>query len=117
MSFTGPNDTLQMFGVTLIGVTPENGRKLLLTLAFIAASFLIGRLLNAGIGQATSRSRWPEDRFWVRQAVKILTALPPGRHDPRRTPCQRSRCLVIAPAMKSAVELATLRSGLSLKCA
>ncbi len=32
MSFTGPNDALQIFGVTLIGVTPEDGRKLLLTL-------------------------------------------------------------------------------------
>jgi len=28
-------DALQLFGVTLVGATPENGRKLLLTLALI----------------------------------------------------------------------------------
>lgn len=75
MNFTGPNDALQLFGVTLIGVTPENGRKLLLTLAFVIGSVLIGRLLNAGLGRAARGAPWPRARFWARQVVNIVTGL------------------------------------------
>ena len=75
MSFTGPNGALELFGVTLVGVTAENGRKLLLTLAFILAAYLIGRVLNTLLGTATKETRFPRARFWARQAVKIVTAL------------------------------------------
>lgn len=61
--------------MTLIGVTAENGRKLLLTLAFVGAAYLLGWLLNVLLGRATRRSPFPRARFWGRQAVKILTAL------------------------------------------
>lgn len=75
MDFSGPNDALQLFGITLIGVTPENGRKLLLTVAFVVAAILIGRVLNALAGRATRGERIPRARFWARQIVKIVTAL------------------------------------------
>lgn len=75
MGFTGPNDALQLFGVTLLGVTPENGRKLLLTLAFVAAALIISRILKALAGVATRRSAFPRASFWTRQAVQILTAV------------------------------------------
>ncbi len=75
MSFTGPNDALQIFGVTLIGVTPENGRKLLLTLIFIAVAFLISRLLQLAVGRVVKGEGRPRLRFWIGQALKILTAL------------------------------------------
>src|SRR4028119_360972 len=75
LSFTGPHDALQIFGVTLIGVTPENGRKLLLTLIFIAAAFLISRLLQLAVGRVVRGEGRPRLRFWTGQALKILTAL------------------------------------------
>ncbi|MBW3616756.1 MAG: mechanosensitive ion channel family protein [Proteobacteria bacterium] len=75
MSFTGPNDALQMFGVTLIGVTPENGRKLLLTLAFILIAWAVGRALKTIAGLAVGGRRSPRARFWARQGVRIITAI------------------------------------------
>ena len=75
MDFTGPNDALQVFGITLIGVTPENGGKLLLTLAFILGAVLVGKLLNALLGRASNVHGAPRVRFWLRQAVSMLTAL------------------------------------------
>ena len=75
MAFTGPNDALQVLGVTLIGVTPENGRKLLLTIAIVFAGWLLGRFLALLAGAAARRERWPKARFWARQVAKMLTAL------------------------------------------
>lgn len=75
MDFTGPNEALRVFGVALIGVTPENGVKLALTLAFVVAAWLIGRFLQFLIGGTTSRSSWPRARFWGRQGIMILTGI------------------------------------------
>lgn len=75
MGFTGPDGALQVLGVTLIGVTPENGVKVLLTAAFILAAWLAGRLLSALVGQATKASHFPRTVFWSRQAVQILTVV------------------------------------------
>lgn len=75
MSFTGPNHALQLFDVTLLGVTPENGRKLLLTIGFVLAAGLIGRLLSAITGRGTQADGNPRLWFWSRQAVHILIAL------------------------------------------
>lgn len=75
MGFTGPNDALQLFGVTLIGVTPESGRKVLLTFAVIVLVLLLGRLLRAVIGAATRHVSRPRLRFWAQQGVNFFTAL------------------------------------------
>jgi small-conductance mechanosensitive channel len=74
MTFTGPNDALQLFGITLIGVTPENGAKLLLTLVVILIVVLVSRFLHALVGKAASGVSWPRSRFWARQGVNILVA-------------------------------------------
>jgi small-conductance mechanosensitive channel len=75
MSFSGPNNALQIFGVTLIGVTPENGLKLLLTLIFVVAISLLAKLLRAVLGRVARGDRWPKARFWGHQAVMILSTL------------------------------------------
>jgi hypothetical protein len=49
MNFTGPNGALQVLGVTLMGLTPENGKKLLLTLAAVLLSLLFARVLQAAL--------------------------------------------------------------------
>lgn len=75
MSFTGPNDALQLFGITLIGVTPENGAKLLLTLSVILVVVLVSRFLHALVGKAAGGLSWRRARFWARQVVNIIVAL------------------------------------------
>ncbi len=42
----GPNRAVEILGVKLVGVTAENGKKLLFTLAFIALVLLLGRGLG-----------------------------------------------------------------------
>lgn len=75
MGFTGPNGALQLVGVTLIGVTPENGRKLLLTVAFVLAAWIASRTVAWMMGAATRGDRHPRLKFWARQVVKIAMAL------------------------------------------
>lgn len=75
MAFTGPGGALQLLGVTLLGVTPENGRKLLLTISFAFAAWLASRLAGLVLGAVTRGDRYPRVKFWARQAVKITSAL------------------------------------------
>jgi small-conductance mechanosensitive channel len=66
---------MHVFGVTLIGATAENGRKLLLTIAFILIAWVAGwairQLLKLFIG-SRSGTRF---QFWAKQGVSILIAL------------------------------------------
>jgi small-conductance mechanosensitive channel len=70
------NAAAEFFGIRLIGVNAETGRKLLLTIAFVVAVWVAGWVLKrllAWVGHATGSARF---RFWSRQAVAILlTAL------------------------------------------
>ena len=74
MTFVGPDKALHVFGVTLIGVTPENGKKLLLTAAAVLVVLLVGRLLHAVLRSIERRERSRRFGFWSRQAVNLLTA-------------------------------------------
>ncbi len=42
----GPNRAVEIGGVKLVGVTAENGGKLLLTAAFVVLLLLLGRVLR-----------------------------------------------------------------------
>ena len=68
------DEALRIFGVTLIGATPENVSKLLLTFALVAAALLITwalrKFLRTFIG-----SHWgTRFHFWARQAVSLTVA-------------------------------------------
>jgi small-conductance mechanosensitive channel len=67
---------LELFGVELVGVNAENGRKLLLTFAVVALLWLFGRLLGAAAARLLPHGR---GFFWARQgsrlAVAVLAAL------------------------------------------
>src|SRR4051794_28536775 len=66
---------LHLFGVNLIRANAENGRKLLLTVAFIAIAWgaaLLLRWLLGWIGHLTDSARF---RFWSRQIVAILITI------------------------------------------
>ena len=71
----GASEPLRLFGVKLIGATPANLNKLLITLALIVGAFVIAwllrKLLRAFIG-SRSGTRF---HFWARQAVSLLLAV------------------------------------------
>jgi small-conductance mechanosensitive channel len=66
---------VEVFGVKLLGVTPATGRKLLLTLAFIAVVVLLSRALSWLLGLVL-RGGAPNERakFWSRQGVQLAAA-------------------------------------------
>ena len=66
---------VELFGITLVGLTPENLRKLLLTAAFIAAAFVATWLFRALLGWIGDAVSSPRFRFWSRQAVSIIVAV------------------------------------------
>jgi small-conductance mechanosensitive channel len=70
----GPNNAVQLFGVTLVGVNATNARKLLFTLVFIALVVLVARgLRRASLwlvrGRASERAV-----FWARQGINLAAA-------------------------------------------
>jgi len=63
---------VHLFGIRLLGVDGQTGRKLLLTLTFILVVWLAGRALRwllGAIGHAVDSARF---RFWSRQALSLL---------------------------------------------
>ena len=70
------NGTVQLFGVKLVGVTATNARKLLLTLCFIAAVYVVSRLLRVLSGVFFKYgTRNQRIDFWVRQAISLAMAI------------------------------------------
>ena len=67
-------ESLRIFGVTLLGATPENLRKLLLTFALIAAALVITWALRAFL-RSFIGSRWgTRFHFWARQVVSLTVS-------------------------------------------
>ena len=68
------DETLRIFGVTLIGATPENFHKLLLTFALIAGALVVTWVLRALL-RSFIGSRWgTRFHFWARQVVSLTVA-------------------------------------------
>jgi small-conductance mechanosensitive channel len=74
VELVGPSHAVQVFGVKLVGVTAENGRKLLFTIVFVVLMVIIGRLLRAGVDRIVMRRRGVRVRFWVRQGIHLGVA-------------------------------------------
>lgn len=68
---------MQLFGIDWVGINPANGRKLLLSVAFIIIVMIGSRLLRGLIGLALSRTDHAsiQTKFWYRQAVSLLSAI------------------------------------------
>lgn len=74
IDFAGRNGSLEIFGVNLVGVTADNGRKLLMTIAVLIVVPLFGWALSKLIaltGQVTSR----RVAFWTKQGTSLLVAV------------------------------------------
>jgi small-conductance mechanosensitive channel len=68
---------MQIFGIDWVGVNPENGRKLVLSLAFVAvvltASWTLRKLAGLLTGQGKGTPL--QVKFWTRQGVSLLAAV------------------------------------------
>ncbi|MGI8643314.1 MAG: mechanosensitive ion channel domain-containing protein, partial [Thermomicrobiales bacterium] len=66
---------MEIFGFRLVGINAENGKKLLLTIAFFFLILLLQRGLRY-IARAQLRRRADEQTwFWVRQVINLAAAL------------------------------------------
>jgi len=72
--FVGPNSALEIGGVRMVGMTPENGGKLLVTLGFVAAILLLGRALRAVSAAVLGGRGSDHTRFWTRQGINLFVA-------------------------------------------
>jgi small-conductance mechanosensitive channel len=70
----GSIEGADVFGVKLIGATPENLHKLLLTIAFIIAAWLIARALRALLGLFIGSRSGTRFQFWAKQGVSLVIA-------------------------------------------
>lgn len=68
------HDGLQLFGVTLIGATGENARKLLLTVAFIVVAYVVAVVLRSLLRLSVGSRAGTKFHFWARQAVSLIIA-------------------------------------------
>jgi small-conductance mechanosensitive channel len=72
VQIVGKERTLQVFGIRLIGISAENGRKLLFTLLFILLVVLLNwalkLLVKALVGKKLERVQ-----FWTRQGIRLFT--------------------------------------------
>lgn len=69
------SEALRVFGITLMGATPENLRKLLLTVALIALAALLTWLLRSGLRAFIGTRGGTRFQFWARQVVSLLLAV------------------------------------------
>ena len=74
--FAGPERALEVFGIRLVGVNADNGKKLLFTLIFIVAAIGIGKVLRRSASSLLlQRSDHARAEFWTRQAIGLGTAV------------------------------------------
>ena len=64
------DDAIQVFGVTLVGVSKTTGVKLLFTLTLIAAALLLRYLVLRGVRRVLGGDVADPRRFWARQGLQ-----------------------------------------------
>ncbi len=68
---------MTLFGIDWVGINPENGRKLLLSIAFVAFVLFVSAALRWAVGRALGSTdhATKQTKFWTRQAVSLLAAV------------------------------------------
>ena len=68
---------MHFLGIDWVGVNAENGRKLLLSLAFIVVILLASSALRALVGLLLRKTDHAsvQTRFWMRQAISLFGAI------------------------------------------
>ena len=70
-----PNGAVEILGVKLVGVTAENGKKLLFSLAFILLTLMLSRGLRWLTAILLRGRRDQRVAFWTRQAIHLVTTI------------------------------------------
>jgi small-conductance mechanosensitive channel len=71
---TAAPDAVRLFGVTLIGATPHNLHKLILTIGFILIAFVAGWLIRTLLKLFIGSRGGTRFQFWARQGVSLVLA-------------------------------------------
>ena len=68
---------MNLLGIDWVGVNPENGRKLLLSVIFIAVLLVASWIIRAAIGLVLNKTDHAsiQTKFWTRQAVSLMTTI------------------------------------------
>jgi small-conductance mechanosensitive channel len=74
IQLAGKDHALQLFGVPLVGITAENGKKLLLSVAFLLILVALNKLLRAAASAILGQRTGPA-KFWVKQLIRLTTAV------------------------------------------
>jgi small-conductance mechanosensitive channel len=74
VSLAGPEHAVRIFGVTLVGVTEETGRKVLLSLAVVVILGLLSRGVEALANLALPGDKHVQTRFYWRQGLRLAAA-------------------------------------------
>ena len=67
-------DAVRIFGVTLIGATPHNLHKLILTIGFIAIAWLFAWVLRQILKLFVGTRSGTRFQFWAKQGVSLVVA-------------------------------------------
>jgi len=70
----GPSRAVEIFGIRLVGVNAENGKKLLMSLLLIAVIFLLRWAIRRGTNLVLRRHPNEQTEFWARQTIQLITA-------------------------------------------
>jgi small-conductance mechanosensitive channel len=74
IQFVGKDHVLQLFGVRLVGVTPENGKKLLISVIFVLL-LIVGNWLLHAFAAALFGRRTGRAHFWAKQVIRLTIAV------------------------------------------
>lgn len=69
-----PVEGAHLFGITLIGATPDNLHKLLLTIGFVIVAWLLTIGLRAVLGLFIGSRSGTRFQFWAKQGVSLVVA-------------------------------------------
>lgn len=71
----GPHQAVELLGVRLVGVTADNGKKLIFTVVLIVVVLALEKLARRIARSLYARRGGDRPEFWTRQAINIVTAV------------------------------------------
>jgi small-conductance mechanosensitive channel len=75
VDFTGPERSLTLFGIQLIGINIATAHKLLLTVVYVLVILGIAWVIQKLVALLPRRESVKRWNFWGRQALRLITAL------------------------------------------
>lgn len=71
----GPQGTVHILGIKLVGLNAENGGKLIISIVFVLVVLLIAKLLRSLARVILTHNQQIRIQFWTRQGINLSTAL------------------------------------------